>query len=192
MHSGRICEKPSKDKEYRVLDVMKVFLIGYMYSGKTTVGRLLARRLGVEFVDLDEEIERRYRISVPMMFSRYGEEAFRVLEHRTLMSLDQEDCLVATGGGTACSQENMDYMKQNGVVVYMKMEIEGILKRAARSRKVRPLLADKTEDERREFVTRQLAMRERYYMQADVTVESDTEEVNQLADMVAERVQKYK
>lgn len=171
---------------------MKVFLIGYMYSGKTTVGRLLARRLGVEFVDLDEEIERRYRISVPMMFSRYGEEAFRVLEHRTLMSLDQEDCLVATGGGTACSQENMDYMKQNGVVVYMKMGIEGILKRAARSRKVRPLLADKTEDERREFVTRQLAMRERYYMQADVTVESDTEEVNQLADMVAERVQKYK
>jgi shikimate kinase len=93
-----------------------VYLIGFMGSGKTTVGRKLAKKLDHPFIDLDETIENRYRISIPTIFSKYDEKVFRKIEHETLKSLlHLQNHVISTGGGTPCFFNNIDLINENGI-----------------------------------------------------------------------------
>ena len=117
-----------------------VFLIGPMGSGKTTIGKQLAKNLGLDFYDCDHELERLTGASVNLIFDLEGEEGFRLREKYLLKELTAKNgVLIATGGGTVCNEENRLMLRSRGYVVYLKTSIEEQLKRLSKD-KSRPLL----------------------------------------------------
>ena len=141
-----------------------IIIIGYMGAGKTTVGKALAKELGVMFYDLDWYIESRMRKTVKQIFDEVGEEGFRQIEHNMLHEVAEfENVVVSCGGGTPCFFDNIDYMNQVGEVFYLKASPETILQHLSMSRGERPLLKDKTPEQLQQFVTEQLAQREPFY-----------------------------
>jgi len=154
---------------------MKIYLIGYMASGKTNIGRDLAALLDLRFADLDELFEEHYRISILDFFGKYGEEVFRKLEHKVLRETESLDgVVISTGGGTPCYFDNMDFIRRNGTSVYLRMTVPGLVARLKKIRKKRPLLLEVKESELEQFVMRQLEEREPFYLQASLVVDGDS------------------
>ena len=145
----------------------KIFLIGYMASGKSSTGKTLAAQLGYEFIDLDKFIEQEYKMTIPEIFSAKGEKEFRAMEHNALKKvIEKGKTVVACGGGTPCYYGNMELMNNNGTTVYLKMSTDSLVNRLLSAKEKRPLIANKDEKQLREFVNRQLAKREDTYHQA--------------------------
>jgi len=112
-----------------------------MGSGKTTVGKLLARSLSLEFIDLDAYIENKYRKTISALFAGKGEEEFRKIESQALHEVAQfEDVVISTGGGAPCYLDNMALMNQAGTTVYIKADPEELAARLQVSKTVRPLI----------------------------------------------------
>ena len=131
----------------------RLFLIGYMAAGKTTLGRWAARRLGYDFIDLDHYIESRYMKSVSDLFAERGEEGFREIERRMLHEVGEFDrVLISTGGGTPCFFDNMDYMLSQGLTVYLEASVPVLCRRLKCSHTKRPLVDSKTEEELATFI----------------------------------------
>ena len=146
------------------LDMKRIYLIGYMGSGKTTLGRLLAEKLDVPFVDLDHLIERHCAKSVGQLFQEEGEDEFRRIESRVLRELpDTEELVVSTGGGTPVFHGNMDYMNRTGLTVYLKVSTGELAARLKTAKDERPLIRDKSDEELLAFITEALARRETIY-----------------------------
>ena len=145
----------------------RVIIVGYMGAGKTTVGRALAKELGMRFYDLDWYIEGRMRKTVPQLFAERGEDGFRQVE-RTMLheAAEFEDIILSCGGGTPCFFDNMEYMNSRGDTVYLKASPEVLCAHLRMGKTRRPLLEGKTPEQLLSFVTEQLARREQYYMQA--------------------------
>ena len=151
---------------------MKIYLVGYMYCGKSTFGRKLAAEKGMDYLDLDRAFEARYHYTVPMFFQRFGEEAFRKLETQLLhTTADLDNVVVATGGGTPCHSGNMDFILAHGTAIYLQMPVEALVARALRSRNPRPILHGMPEDDLRERITAQLKEREPIYLRAPVILD---------------------
>ena len=147
--------------------MLRIILIGYMGAGKTTVGKALAKELGVQFYDLDWYIETRRHKTVTQIFAEMGEEGFRRIEHNMLHEVAEfEDVVISCGGGTPCFFDNMDYMNQQGQVVYLKAEPEVLIEHLSMARTERPLLKGKSPEELKEFIKEQLHARETYYNKA--------------------------
>lgn len=146
---------------------MRVFLVGYMGSGKTTLGRKLAYILQHEFIDLDEYIEEQEGRTISQIFEEDGEDYFRKLERVYLHRIiDREDVVISTGGGTPCFFDNMDQMNEYGKTIYINMHPRALLPRLLSSDDTRPLLAGKDEKGMLDFVFKQIRNRERYYNKA--------------------------
>lgn len=161
---------------------MKVYLVGYMYSGKTTVGRQLAKALGYKFVDLDQLFESTFHISIPMFFKRYGEKAFRIVETAILhKTASFEDTVIATGGGTPCKPGNMEFINQNGVSVYLELAPEAIISRMTTSKKVRPIFSGLSEQQKIAKVHSHLLERLPFYQQSVITIPAISPDINSLA-----------
>ena len=164
---------------------MRIYLVGYMYSGKTSVGKRLARQLGYAFVDLDELFEQRYKISIHDFFSRYDEAAFRKLEHDILLSTaDMDNCVISTGGGTPCFHNNMAFIKAHGLSIYLEASEGTVLSRKAKSKKARPVLDALSPDELRDFVAAQLAERRLFYEQADLRFSAEDVSIGEICNVV--------
>jgi len=147
-------------------------LIGYMGSGKTTVGKALGKELGLPFYDLDWYIENRMRKKVSQIFDERGEEGFRQIEHNMLHEVAEfEDVVISCGGGTPCFFDNMDYLNQQAQVVYLRCEPEVLRKHLLMGKGDRPLLKGKSPDELIEFIKTQLSAREQYYNKARYTLD---------------------
>lgn len=147
-----------------------IFIIGYMASGKTTLGRALARRLGREFIDLDFYIEQRFRRTISRIFADDGEAAFRRMETAMLREVgEMGDVVIACGGGTPCQGDNMDYMLHAGRVIFLDTSTDRIVERLTANRSRRPLLADKSEAQLRQAVADGLAARLPVYHRAHLT-----------------------
>lgn len=160
---------------------MRYYLVGYMYAGKTTFGRKLARMLNYDFIDTDRAFEQKYKLTIPMFFAKYGEELFRKLESQLLREVSTADnVVIATGGGTPCHHDNMDFMLANGRVVYLAMSPAAIMSRLAVSHKPRPLLNDMTEAEQRTFIEAQLAEREPIYSMAHIRLDALNPDISAL------------
>lgn len=145
----------------------RIILLGYMGAGKTTVGKALSKDLGMMFYDLDWYIENRMHMTVKEIFDERGEEGFRKIESNMLHEVAEfEDVIISCGGGTPCFFDNMDYMNRQGETIYLKATPDVLYKHLKMGRTVRPLLLNKTPDEVREFVGKQLAEREKYYNKA--------------------------
>ena len=152
--------------------MIRIILIGYMGAGKTTVGKALAKELGVTFYDLDWYIESRMRKTVAQIFAEKGEEGFRKIEHNMLHEIAEfEDVIVSCGGGTPCFFDNIDYMNQQGPVVYLKADPEVLCKHLAMSKNDRPLLRGKSPEELITFIREQLEKREPFYTKARYTLD---------------------
>lgn len=164
----------------------KIFLIGYMGSGKSTAGKKLAAKLGFEFIDLDKFIECETGKTIPEIFDEKGEAEFRALEHNALKKLITKECIVvACGGGTPCYYGNMDLMNNNGTTIYLKMSADSLASRLLNAKDKRPLIENKTEEELRSFITEHLEKREDIYHQAQYIVKGKNLNVDELVDFVA-------
>ncbi|MCD8297312.1 MAG: shikimate kinase [Prevotella sp.] len=153
----------------------RIIIVGYMGAGKTTVGKALAKDLGVQFYDLDWYIEERMHKTIPQLFAERGETGFRKVEHTVLHEVAEfEDVVISCGGGTPCFFDNMDYINSQGETVYLKSTPDVLYQHLSMGRVDRPLLKDKTPEEMKLFIARQLADREHFYLMAkhvlDVTL----------------------
>lgn len=147
----------------------RIFIVGYMGSGKTTVGKRLAVSLSLTFVDLDAYIQSKYRKTIPQLFEEKGEEGFRTLEHQTLLEVAEfEDVVISTGGGAPCFYDNMEFMNRSGTTIYLQADAEELADRLTASKTVRPLIAGKSREELVPFITGHLAQREHFYTTAQI------------------------
>ena len=155
---------------------MILFLVGYAGSGKSTLAKRLSRRLQLKTIDTDKRVEKLEGATIADIFYYQGEEYFREAERRALESVECEgDSVVATGGGLPTWGDNMAWMREHGVVVYLRRSAEQILSRLSDyGREKRPMFRGKSDEELLEFMREQMAQRERYYSQADVVVECTT------------------
>lgn len=134
-----------------------IFIIGFMGSGKSTLGRALGRATGRTFIDLDNYIEQRFHANVRDIFASRGEEGFRDIERRMLREVSQfEDVIVACGGGTPCFYDNMEVMNAAGLTVMLDVSIDRLHSRLCLGRRRRPLIAAMTDDELRAYITQAL------------------------------------
>ncbi len=161
---------------------MKIFLIGFMGSGKTHWGRQLSAKLNLPFYDLDTVMIEKENRSVADIFSEKGEEYFRYLEKETLedISAEQESFILSCGGGTPCFFNNIEFMKKNGKVIWLNTSIDMLTQRLKKERLSRPLISDVEEDDLRRYIIRKLTERRMYYQQADVTVGEETTNLDAL------------
>lgn len=151
---------------------MIYFLVGFMGSGKSTLGKVSSRELGCGFVDLDKYISYSEGMSVSELFATRGEAYFRECEAKYLrLIIDQGGHMViATGGGTPCHSSNMELMNRSGVTVYLKMEPGMLLSRLERSGSKRPKIEGLTAEQLQKYIESLLTEREPYYMLAKITV----------------------
>ena len=171
----------------------RVFLIGYMGSGKTTVGKRLAISLSLSFIDLDDFIQNKYRKTIAELFAEIGEEEFRKIESKTLREVSEiEDVVISTGGGAPCFFDNMKIMNNAGITLYIEAEPEELAARLLASKTVRPLIVSKSEDELIPFIRKHLSQRERYYKSAQIIYHTDKmitkEDINLTIEGIEERL----
>lgn len=150
---------------------MKVFLVGFMGSGKTTLGKKLAARMNRPFVDLDHVFEEKEGCSISEYFVRHSEEVFRNEEASVLRNTNYpEDAIISTGGGVPCFHNNMDWMNENGLTIYINLPVKTLAARLGNAKVPRPVLAGKTGDELEKHIEAKLAEREVFYKQARVSI----------------------
>ena len=148
---------PPRQGDNTTQAMTRIIIIGYMGAGKTTVGKALARELGLQFYDLDWYIEARMHKTVPQLFAERGEQGFRQVERAMLHEAAEfEDVVLSCGGGTPCFFDNIDYMNSRGPVVYLKATPEVLHSHLMMGKTERPLIKGKTGDELTGFIARQL------------------------------------
>lgn len=156
--------------------IKRIFLVGYMGSGKTTIGRELSKKLGFEFIDTDIYIENRFHKTINEIFATMGEEKFRQIETNILKEVsDFENVIIAAGGGTPCFNNNMEIMKEKGIVIFLNPDLDELTYRLNLVKATRPLIKDKTEAEMRGFIEKMLPARLPFYTQAHITTSGDLE-----------------
>ncbi|HHU92867.1 MAG TPA: shikimate kinase [Halanaerobiaceae bacterium] len=165
---------------------MLIALIGFMGSGKSSVGRELARRLAYSFIDTDQEIERKSRMTIPEIFKTYGEAYFRQLEEEVLVEIieNNKEMVLATGGGIILSESNRSILREKTTIILLQAGAEELYNRV-REEKNRPLLAVK--DPLAE-IKRLLAEREDYYNIADLKINTEGLAVGEIVDLIIEKL----
>lgn len=154
---------------------MRIYLIGFMGCGKSSLGKRLAEKLDYSFLDTDKVIEEQTGMQVADIFATMGEDAFRELEKKALReTTGTDDAVIATGGGLPCHFDNMDFMLKHGTTVYLRMEAASLAVRIENSHKVRPLVQKLKGDALIAFIQEKLTQREPYYMQANCILKGDS------------------
>ena len=169
--------------------MQRIIIIGYMGAGKTTVGKALAKDMGLTFYDLDWYIESRMHKTVKQIFDEQGEEGFRRIERNMLHEVAEfEDVIISCGGGTPCFFDNIDYMNSQGTTFYLKATPDVLYKHLKMGKTVRPLLLNKTPDEVKTFIEAQLKQREPFYAKAkhivDVSLMDNKEKIKTTVDAI--------
>jgi shikimate kinase len=160
---------------------MLVFLIGFMGSGKSTVGKKLAKKMKYDFIDLDEEIELQENRSISQIFEAHGEVYFRRLESKVLFGLLQKKCtVISCGGGTPCYFNNMKLMNDAGCTVYLKLTTEALYSRLLIAQKNRPLIKNLDSFELKLYIQNLLEKRKNVYEVAKVSIDGLNVNVNEM------------
>lgn len=169
--------------------MIRIFLIGYMGSGKTTIGRMIAKKLNIQFYDLDHYIENKYRTTIALLFQEKGEAAFREIERNCLHEVGEfENVLIATGGGAPCFFDNIDFMNNNGTTIYFRLKANELTERLLAARDgQRPLIANKTPEELKKFIAETIAKREPFYSKAQHIIDAYLPEI-EVMEKAIERV----
>ena len=153
-----------------------------MGSGKSYIGRNLAKNLNLGFLDLDDYIEARAGATIAEIFANNNESYFRKLERRMLEETKQcHQYIISTGGGTACFFDNMDWINQNGISIFLDTSIPIIFERLLRKKAHRPLIANKSDKEILEFISQKLEERRPFYEKANIVLSKNSEEEDVLS-----------
>ncbi len=164
---------------------MRIFLVGFMGCGKTTLGRKLATRLSIPFLDLDKVFEDVTGKTVPLYFKELGEDAFRKAEKDILQTTGfPDDVVIATGGGAPCYFDNMDWMNANGFTVYISLPPAALAKRLETADEERPVLKDHKGPALTDFIAEKLKEREPFYKQAQLIAEGINLSAEKLASAI--------
>ncbi len=167
----------------------KIFLIGFMGSGKSTAGRKLASQLNWSFIDLDEKIQKMEGMKIPDIFSLKGEPYFRKLETQALDELKLEtNAVISTGGGTPCFGDNMDFMLSSGLTVYIRMTPVSLKKRLEGSAEGRPLLKEIDRKDLQKYITAKLAEREKWYSRAEIIIDVVNNDLSDLLPLIKKEI----
>ena len=170
---------------------MKVFLIGYMGCGKSTVGRKLAEKLKLDYIDFDKHIEKERRKTISEIFDDEGEEKFRILEHEYLKKLfKKENVVIALGGGTPCFHDNIQLINKNGISVYLKMSSDTLLTRLSKEKNKRPLICDLNDVDLKNFIETHLKKRKAFYQKANHIIQSDHHTADNLAEKIIKLIRR--
>ena len=162
-----------------------LYIIGFMGSGKSTAGKKLASSLGWSFIDLDKKIEEYTGMKIPEIFSVNGEDQFRNTEAEVLRNLSLEsDTVVSTGGGTPCFKDNMDFMLETGVTVYLKLTPAQLVSRLLSSNDERPLIKNLAGDDLLKFVEEKLAQRSAWYEKSHLILDGFNPDIGFLKSRV--------
>jgi shikimate kinase len=160
-----------------------------MGSGKSTAGRRLASYLKWSFVDLDEKIEKTEGMKIPVIFSQKGESLFREMESKALRELQSEShVVISTGGGTPCFSNNMEFMLESGLTIYLKMTPSNLKRRLIRSSEGRPLLKDIDRRDLEGFIAAKLAEREKWYSRAEIITDGLNTDLSYLLSLIKKRI----
>jgi len=164
---------------------MRVFLLGYMGSGKSSKGKKLAKKLNLNFFDLDILFEKKYKLTIQQFFSKYDEGLFRKLEHKLLKKILHDDNMVLSlGGGSPCFYDNMNLINESGITIYIEMPVKALQHRLTHAKKPRPLIKNLTPENLESFIAGQLRERENYYLKAHLTISGINLDIDQLAERI--------
>lgn len=162
-------------------DMARIFLIGFMGSGKSTYGKLMAQKLNMDFLDLDDYIEKKHSKSIYSLFEEWGEDKFRKEEKNVLRDLPLSDNLIiATGGGTPCFFDNMEYMNKQGETIYLRTSVRELRDRLKPSNNKRPLLLNKSPKDLEVYIADLLTKREVFYLKSRYILDTDDLNPNNL------------
>lgn len=170
-----------------------IYLAGFMGSGKSTIGPILANTIGYDFLDIDKVIEATTAKRIVDIFTDSGEQVFRTIERHTLNELCRRDrCVISLGGGTIAHDENFRLIRETGVIVYLQLSPEEIMKRV-HFKTDRPMLKNEQgeklpEAEMRERIVELLKHREEFYRQADIVVKTDQVRVGNTVDEIVRKL----
>jgi len=167
----------------------KIYLIGFMGSGKSTTGKNLASYLNWSFIDIDDRIESIADMKIQDIFSQKGETYFRQIESEALLStLSESDTVISTGGGTPCFGSNMNFMLENGLTIYLKMTPSDLERRLLNSPDERPLLKDIARKDLRKFISSKLTEREEWYAMATIIADGLNTGIPGLYSLIKNRI----
>lgn len=167
---------------------MNITLVGFMGSGKTTVGKLLAEELSRPFADMDELIEKKQQKTIGKIFEEKGETEFRKIERKTLLEiLNKKNYIIAAGGGTPCFYDNIEVIKKNSLVFYLKASAVSLFNRLRADTRIhqRPLLKGFSSTELLDYIKKNLAEREPFYQQAYRVIHTEQRSVKEIRDEIA-------
>jgi len=147
---------------------MRIFIIGFMASGKTTIGKKLATKLDLPFIDLDKVFEESQNTTIRLYMYKFGEDAFRLIEKEILEKVihENENAVISTGGGTPCFFNNMQLMNSGGLTIYLEVDTPILVNRLMNSKNDRPLVWGKTKADLTEYAKKLLEKRNEFYSQA--------------------------
>lgn len=155
-----------------------------MGAGKTTIGKRLAKELGVKFIDLDGFISGSMGVSISEIVARHGIDFFREKEKEALSQIfEMKNVVVSTGGGTPCFFDNMDQINTNGISIYLEMDEKSLVNRLVKNTESRPLIAGKSRSELEVFVSEHLGERLEYYKRAQLTINALSFKADKLKDL---------
>lgn len=167
----------------------RIYIVGFMGVGKTTLARKLGEHLGKSVIDLDHFIEERKFKTVPQLFTEHGEDGFRIIEQQMLKELsDFDDVIVSTGGGAPCFFDNMEVMNAAGVTVFIDLPPEIIAQRLLKSKTERPLIKGKTETELQDFIAERLNERRPFYGKSEIVVKPTNQTPEEVMHMILEHL----
>lgn len=165
---------------------MKIFLIGFMGAGKTYWGKALSEKLNIPFFDLDEQVVNSAGQTISEIFTTKGEEQFRLLEADTLHIISEchDKFVLSCGGGTPCYFNNIEYMNQSGITVWINTPHSILLERLMKEKEKRPLVKDLREAELSAFILKKMADRKIYYEQATISVNENPMNIDALIQKI--------
>ena len=164
---------------------MKIYIIGFMGVGKSTIGRKIANRLNYSFIDTDYSIENKTGLKTSEIFEKYGEAHFRKLEQEELIKTTKiENAVISCGGGLPCFFDNMQIINENGISLYIKLSPQSIKTRLINSKKKRPLLETIAYDDLPKFIEELLLKREIFYNQATFTIKGENIKIEDVLELI--------
>ncbi|TAL46124.1 MAG: shikimate kinase [Chitinophagaceae bacterium] len=165
---------------------MKIFLIGFMGAGKTYWGKQLSHKLQIPFFDLDELIVASEGKEINEIFANEGEEYFRLLEKDTLHIITEshDSFVMATGGGTPCYFNNIEYMNRSGTSIWINIPMDTLFERLLKEKDSRPLLKNLNDNQLKGFIIKKFSDRKIFYQQADVIIDEDNKTIEKIVEKI--------
>ncbi len=170
---------------------MRIFLIGFMASGKSTFGKKLATKLDKPFVDLDNFIEEKFNTTIRILMYEKGEDEFRIIEKEALLEVidKYKEAVISTGGGTPCFYDNLRVMNRNGKTIYIEVDVPTLVNRLINAKKDRPLIWGKSKEDLTVYAIELMNRRKANYEQANYKVNGKNLNINKLVELVKEAIE---